>query len=293
MSRSLGAGLMAAAVCLSLGCDFFSLDEAGEAPSKNGAAGKPSAGGSNGAGARGGASGTSGVGGTTSEAGTGGMSGAGGTTGGTGAAGQATAGTGDQAGSGPTGGSGNAGAGALGGAAGASAGGTAGMDAGGTAGAAPVGCAALNPEAKAHGGHCYLLVTSAVSWPNAKAACTSLGGHLATISSAAPLMQADFDAENTYVFDELGGKKETWIGLSDGKMDHDNGDGAVFTWVTDEALTLTNWNDNEPNHYQKNCKDNSSCYEHCAFMMTDPAGKWNDELCESTKQYVCEWDTGG
>jgi hypothetical protein len=197
------------------------------------------------------------------------------------------------AGSGPTGGAGSAGAPATGGLGGASTGGTAGASLGGMGGNGLMGCAALNPEAKAHAGHCYLLVTSAVTWENAKNACMSLGAHLATVSSASPLTQSDFDAENTYVFDELGGKKETWIGVSDGRMDKENGDGATFTWVTGEALTLTNWNDNEPNHYQKNCKDGSSCYEHCGFMMADPAGKWNDELCEATKQYVCEWDMGG
>jgi lectin-like protein len=292
MSRSLSAALISAAVSCSIGCGFFSLDEAGEPPAKSGAAGKPSSGGT------GGASGgtTGGSGGSTGGAGgvgTGG-GGMGGSTAGMGAGGSGMAGDAALAGGGPAGGTGNAGGPPLGGAGGDSAaGGLAGTNTGGMAGTGPSGCAALNPAAKAHAGHCYLLVTSAITWPNAKAACTSLGAHLVTISSAAPLTQADFDGENSYVFDELGGKKETWIGLSDGKLDHDNGDGAVFAWVTDEPLTLSNWNDNEPNHYQKNCMDNSSCYEHCAFMMADPAGKWNDELCEATKQYVCEWDMGG
>ena len=299
MSRSLGAGLMAAAVTLSLGCDFFSLDEAPES-----SGGKPATGGSNGAGASGGTGGsTGGTGGSTggtggSAAGTGGSSlggasGSGGASAGNGAAGTGTAGTSDMAGSGPTGGAGNGGAPATGGMAGAPAGGTAGASMGGMGGSGLMGCAALNPQAKAHGGHCYLLVTSTVSFDNAKNACMSLGGHLVTISSGDPLTQSDFDAEQAFVFDELGGKKETWIGLSDGRMPHDNGDGAEFKWVNDEPLTLENWNDNEPNHYQKNCMDGSSCYEHCVFIMADPAGKWNDELCETTKQYVCEWDMGG
>lgn len=285
---------MAAAVSLSLGCDFFSLDEA-----PDDSAGKPvGSGGSNGAGASGGvggstAAGSGGTGGSAAGAGGSDASGSGGTSAVAGAAGSATAGSGAQAGSGPTGGAGNAGAPASGGMAGMESGGTAGTGMGGTGGMAPMGCAALNPAAQAHGGHCYLLVTSAVTWENAKNACVSLGAHLVTVSSGPPATQAEFDAENSYVFDELGGKKETWIGLSDGRMPHDNGDGAEFAWVNDEPLSLENWNENEPNHYQKNCMDNSSCYEHCTFMMADPAGKWNDELCEATKQYVCEWDMGG
>ena len=68
-----------------------------------------------------------------------------------------------------------------------------------------VGCASLNPAAKAHADHCYLLVTSAVSWDNAKNACMSLGGHLVTLSSSSPLTQSEFDAESKFVFEELGG----------------------------------------------------------------------------------------
>ncbi len=133
-----------------------------------------------------------------------------------------------------------------------------------------------------------------MNWNAAKSACSDMNAHLVTISSEAPLMQSDFDAEGNYVFATLGGSQETWIGCSDGLMDHDPGaDDKPFMWVDGEALTLTNWNSGEPNHYNKNCMDNSSCYEHCVFMMTDPAGKWNDELCEATKQYVCEWDMGG
>jgi hypothetical protein len=151
----------------------------------------------------------------------------------------------------------------------------------------------LKSGAKAYAGHCYFLVTAAANWGAAKSACTDMGAHLVTISSEAPLTQSDFDAENDYVFATLGGSKDTWIGLSDGKMDHDAGDSTPFTWVVDEMLTLTKWQDNEPNHYNKDCADGSNCYEHCVFIMTDPAGKWNDELCEASKQFVCEWDTGG
>ena len=159
----------------------------------------------------------------------------------------------------------------------------------------PVTCESLNSDAKAFGGHCYLLVTSTVNYDNAKNGCMALGSgaHLVTISSESPLTQEDFDAENTFVFDTLGGKKDTWIGLDDGHRDKENVTDSEFKWVNDEALTLTNWNDNEPNHYGKKCMDDSDCFEHCTFMMTDPAGKWNDELCEMTKQYVCEWDMGG
>ena len=221
-----------------------------------------------------------------------------------GSGGDATAGTGGSGGS-DGGSSGAAGAG-MGGGAGAALGGmagdvtsggmagtsgTAGM--GGMAGSGPVTCESLAPGSKAHAGHCYLLVTNGANWGNAKKSCSDKGGHLVTISSEEPLMQSDFDAENDFVFKELGGSKDTWIGLSDGHTDKESATDGEFKWVNDEALTLENWNDNEPNHYMKDCMDGSDCWEHCVFMMTDPAGVWNDELCEISKQYVCEWDMGG
>jgi hypothetical protein len=295
MWTSLRVALFFSAASLSIGCDFFSLeddDDQSGGGSANGATGgatsmggTPALGGTGGSPALGGTGGTAtggaGQGGTGTDAGMGGSGGslAGGPGGGTaGVAGASVAGAaGDMA----TGG--------------VSAGGGAGMagSASGAGGSGLMGCAALNPDAEAHGGHCYLLVDSPVTWTNAKSACMALGAHLVTISSESPLTQADFDSENDFVYNELGGSKDTWIGLSDGLMDKDSGTTDPFQWVNDEPLTLQNWNDSEPNHYMKDCMDGSDCWEHCVFMMTDPGGKWNDELCEITKQYVCEWDMGG
>jgi hypothetical protein len=297
MSTSLRVAALAVTVSLSTGCGFFSLDD--DDSNKGGSGSHPEMGGTGG----GGGSVTMGGTGGSMQGGTGGsaMAGTSPMSGGNGGAGMGGTG-GAEAGS-----SGAAGAGAgMAGMAGAAMGGMAGdMSSGGmagmsgmsgmsgTAGSGPVTCDSLAPGSKAHAGHCYLLVTNAANWGNAKKSCSDKGGHLVTVSSGDPLMQSDFDAENDFVFKELGGSKDTWIGLSDGHTDKESTDTDPFKWVNDEPLTLTNWNDNEPNHYGKKCMDNSDCWEHCVFIMTDPAGKWNDELCEMTKQYVCEWDMGG
>jgi len=301
MWTSLRVALFFSAASLSIGCDFFSLgdddDESaggsangatggatsmGGTPALGGTGGSPALGGTGGAGT--GGAGGAGRGGTGTDAGMGGTGGMGGSL--------AGAPSGGTAGGAGASGAGMAGDMAMGG---MSAGGLAGMagSASGAGGSGPVTCATLNPDSEAHGGHCYLLVDTPVTWTNAKNACMALGAHLVTISSEAPLTQADFDAEQDFVYVELGGSKDTWIGLSDGHMDKDSATGDPFEWVNDEPLTLSNWNENEPNHYMKDCMDGSDCWEHCTFMMMDPAGKWNDELCEMTKQYVCEWDMGG
>lgn len=296
MSTLLRVAAAAVTLSLSTACGFFSLDD----DAKKDSASHPEMGGSAGVGgaiATMGGTGGSVQGGTAGSA----MAGTSPSSGGNGGAGPGgTGGTGG-------GSSGAAGAGAgMAGAAGAvmggmagdmATGGSAGMSGsagmGGMAGSGPVTCESLAPGSKAHAGHCYLLVTNGANWGNAKKACSDKGAHLVTVSSESPLTQSDFDDENDFVFNELGGKKDTWIGLSDGHTDKESAADGEFKWVNDEPLTLLNWNDNEPNHYMKACMDGSDCWEHCVFMMTDPAGKWNDELCEMSKQYVCEWDMGG
>jgi len=127
----------------------------------------------------------------------------------------------------------------------------------------------------------------------------AMNAHLVTISNGMPADKATFDAEDQFVY-TLAAGQDTWLGLTDGKMDTEAPDGTFYTWINQEDSppsdwgTAYGWVDGEPNNYQKACASGSGdCYEHCGMMVSDQAGKWNDDLCESTKQYVCEWDMGG
>jgi hypothetical protein len=169
----------------------------------------------------------------------------------------------------------------------------------GSGGSGTVTCTSLDSAAQAFGGHCYLLVTKVAKFADAKSDCMSkMNAHLVTISNGSPAAQATFDAEDQFIF-TLGGGHDTWLGLTDGKMDHDAGDGTPYTWITGEDSPPSDWGmaygwlSGEPNNYNKPCADNSSCYEHCGYMLPDMGDKWQDDLCEATKQYVCEWDMGG
>ncbi|HEX5099518.1 MAG TPA: lectin-like protein [Polyangiaceae bacterium] len=294
MSTSLRVAALAVTISLSTGCGFFSLDD--DDSDKGGSGSHPEMGGSGGGGGSVtmGGTGGSAQGGSAGSAMAGTSSGSGGDgAAGTGGSGGSDGGSSGAAAAGMAGSAGNALGGTAGDATSGGMGGMSGSGTSGTAGSGPVTCETLAPGSKSHAGHCYLLVTNGASWGDAKTSCSDKGGHLVTISSEDPLMQSDFDAENDFVFKELGGSKDTWIGLGDGHTDKESATDGEFKWVNDEALTLKNWNDNEPNHYMKACMDGSDCWEHCVFMMTDPAGKWNDELCEMSKQFVCEWDMGG
>lgn len=299
MARSLRVALLSTALSVTFGCSFFQLDDKDlKIPPK-----KPAAAGMSGAAGMATTGGTGGTpsasGGTAGEVpGTGGTGGTSGTSAGTG--GSAMAGSGGSAGDGMLAGAGGASGGmpqgGLGGDATAAGGMSAGSAQGGMPGAGTgsggaADCASLNAMAQAFAGHCYLLVTTAASWDAAKSACAGMNGaHLVTISDETT---DAFNAEDMFVY-TLSGMKDTWLGITDGKMPKDPGDGTPYKWITGEADPPSDaWVSGEPNNYNKNCANGDSCYEHCGFMVENGGDKWNDDLCEATKQYVCEWDMGG
>lgn len=297
MASSLRVTLLSTALSLTFGCSFFELDSKDLViPPKKPAAAAGKAG--------------EGAGGTIVTESSGGMpSTSGGTggeapsTGGTSPStgGSATAGSGGSAGDGMMAGAGGTSGGtpSLGGvggdnsAAGGMSAGSAqgGMPGAGTGSGGATTCAALSPMAQAFAGHCYLLVTTTASWDGAKSACAGMNGaHLVTISDATT---DAFNAEDMFIY-TLSGMKDTWLGITDGKMPKDAGDGSPYKWITGEADPPGDaWQTGEPNNYNKPCANMDSCYEHCGFMVENADDKWNDDLCEAMKQYVCEWDMGG
>lgn len=95
-------------------------------------------------------------------------------------------------------------------------------------------------------GHSYYLLTSA-TWTASEAQAVTLGGHLATIDSA---------AENTWVYNSFanfgGVNRNLWIGLYDPDAVNNSTDPAVrrleFEWVSDSTAAYRNWSPVEPNN---------------------------------------------
>ncbi len=117
---------------------------------------------------------------------------------------------------------------------------------------------------RAEDNHAYRAVYRELSWNDALADCAALGGHLATISSAAE------DAfVNARVFGQL------WIGASDSAVE------GTFTWATGEAFSYTGgFGPGEPN----NAVEGEDCLE------LRPGTGWNDQSCSNLRSYVCEVD---
>lgn len=128
-------------------------------------------------------------------------------------------------------------------------------------------------------GHRYQLFDSSMSWTDAESYCESIGGHLATITSA---------EEQQYIIDTLlpTGTKSTYhIGMYRDDIN------SAWKWVTNETVDYFNWDDGEPNY----------TYEHYVHMYRSihTLGTWNntENYVEGSFPYstvnagfICEWE---
>ena len=125
------------------------------------------------------------------------------------------------------------------------------------------------------GSHSFQAVQSMLSWSAAGAAAADLGGHLATITSA---------AENVAV--SSFGTGRYWIGATDDANDTDS----VFTWVTGEAWSYTNFALGEP--------DDDAGFGGTgeALFLTAETGAWadtNPDFVGFVDGYVVEYESFG
>lgn len=97
-------------------------------------------------------------------------------------------------------------------------------------------------------GHCYQAVLApGVSWAEAQAACSTRGGHLATVNSA---------EENAFLFSLVSGDSAFWVidAFNNGLGPWLGGfqatgaaePGGGWGWVTGEPFSYTNWERGQP-----------------------------------------------
>jgi cysteine-rich repeat protein len=135
-------------------------------------------------------------------------------------------------------------------------------------------------------GHCYNGYDSA-DFEGAQAACAELGGHLATISSAAENEIAAGFVNNSKF---IGG----FEALDAELIDERDGSKGTYQWVTGEAFDYENWGQEQPDQDARRCSGGFTgdwCYSHCASM--DGAGNWRAQRCDLEDGYVCEWEPAG
>jgi len=132
----------------------------------------------------------------------------------------------------------------------------------------------FNPE----NGHYYLVVTSNVSWTQARMTASlmvynGMTGYMATVTSS---------QENEFVTGLLpGGTKAVFIGGTD------QFDEGVWSWNTGEIFNYTNWSLNEPN----NENDEDYLYLYGDYFDPEITGTWNDgdNASVDVHHYIVEW----
>ena len=108
-------------------------------------------------------------------------------------------------------------------------------------------------------GHRYFLL-SQNTWAASESEAVSLGGHLATINTA---------AEQSLVFSAFGGfggqQRLLWIGLNDAAVE------GQYRWASGETSAYTNWANGEPN-----ASSTAEDYVAMYYPNFNQPGTWND-----------------
>lgn len=127
------------------------------------------------------------------------------------------------------------------------------------------------PDARAFGGHHYLLVDKVedLSWVKAKQQCEDRGAHLAVVTTAeeAAFVTTLCDGRYMYLGASDAAKEGTWV------------------WVDGSAWQFTNWLDGQPNDYT-GAENYLATYDDGEWVDVDGSG---DDFWMPTG-YICEWD---
>ncbi|XP_062043209.1 lymphocyte antigen 75 isoform X1 [Lepus europaeus] len=117
-------------------------------------------------------------------------------------------------------------------------------------------------------GFCYLLVNDSDSWDNAHTECKASSSDLLSIHSL-----ADVEVVVTKLH-HGDAKEEIWTGLKNINMP------TLFQWSDGSDVTLTYWDENEPNvPYNKT----PNCVSYLGKL-----GQWKVQSCEKKLKYVCK-----
>ena len=130
--------------------------------------------------------------------------------------------------------------------------------------------AARDNSIKLFNGHAFkLFYQNNISWHDAKYACETIGGHLATSTSA----------DKNDFLNSIREGNNIWLGGTD------ENDESNWRWITGETWSYSNWNDDEPSN-----DENSQHF----LAMDSTNGYWDDKhdtaALKDVSHFICEWD---
>ena len=140
------------------------------------------------------------------------------------------------------------------------------------------GTAILIPaDARIVGSKRFKVFSEQLTWPEARAKCEQMGGHLAIVDS---------EEENRILTSMIftAQLESAWLGATDEKVE------GRWVWVDGTEMRYANW---DTAMGQPNNKDTSGSQEHYLLTRTPRGGAWWD-VPESYPHfhpgYVCQWD---
>ena len=131
--------------------------------------------------------------------------------------------------------------------------------------------------ASEYNGNHYLFINEPCTWPEAKAYCEELGGHLVTITSAG---EDDFCYQLWY----SSGASGCYLGASDADRE------GTWKWITGEEWSYSNWGSGDDDWEDQ--PDNANGGEDYASQSSRnfPYGRWNDISADYSYPFICEWE---
>uniref|UniRef100_A0A8C8Y2N2 C-type lectin domain family 3 member A n=1 Tax=Panthera leo TaxID=9689 RepID=A0A8C8Y2N2_PANLE len=116
---------------------------------------------------------------------------------------------------------------------------------------------------------CYLASEGLKHFHEANEDCISKGGTLVI-----PRNSDEINALRDYGKRSLPGVNDFWLGINDMVTE------GKFVDVNGVTISFLNWDRAQPNGGKR---------ENCALFSQSAEGKWSDEVCRSTKRYICEF----
>ncbi|XP_004437145.1 C-type lectin domain family 3 member A [Diceros bicornis minor] len=116
---------------------------------------------------------------------------------------------------------------------------------------------------------CYLASESSKHFHDANEDCISKGGTLVI-----PRSSDEINALRDYGKRSLPGVNDFWLGINDMVTE------GKFVDVNGITISFLNWDNAQPNGGKR---------ENCALLSQSAQGKWSDEVCGSSKRYICEF----
>ncbi|XP_050184740.1 macrophage mannose receptor 1-like isoform X1 [Myiozetetes cayanensis] len=137
------------------------------------------------------------------------------------------------------------------------------------------------------GNKCFKIFSSNMTrklvWHDARDACISLGGNLATIPN---------EHVQAFLFYHLkDATSDVWIGLNDINQEF------TFLWTDGSTVSYTNWVNGAPeqkqsyfDYFEFERLTDITVETDCVFVMKSD-GKWRDDSCDNERGYICQMNS--